>query len=198
MEKIIKLTLVKTFNVWQFPIGFISDIHNNIESVKKVLIKHPEVKQWFCLGDIIDFIRPQKNDETLDWFRTQDIPTIKGNHEVAACAQCKVAGHHKEWIIGQPFVFRLVLPDHKSLLLYHNKPNDLWVHIDHITERELDEWFPIASDIKAILIGHNHKQFHFIPCSPDIDTELWSIGSLGINEQYVIMDEEYNFKFLKL
>ena len=65
-------------------IAFISDIHGNFLSLKKVIdkIKSFGCDQIYFLGDSIGYL-PYPN-ETLDILKQNNIKCIKGNHELLA------------------------------------------------------------------------------------------------------------------
>lgn len=179
---------VVEYTIGNLPIGIISDIHGNSLPAITAINKHPEITQWFCLGDIVDYSdRFGSNEPTVEWIKNFLLPCIIGNHDKEAVKDSKVNHKHREYIRSLPESFKLTLPNGKHLLCYHSLPGDLNTFVDpHFTEREFMDSYPIEDDTVAILIGHNHRQFKNV--YPYYNPELWSVGSIGVNDQYAIVD----------
>jgi diadenosine tetraphosphatase ApaH/serine/threonine PP2A family protein phosphatase len=68
-------------------IAVISDIHGNLDALKAVLadIDRLGIDRIFCLGDNIGY-GPEPG-EVIQWLRSREIPSVIGNHELAATRQ---------------------------------------------------------------------------------------------------------------
>ncbi len=66
-------------------LAIISDIHGNFDAFQKVLedIKTARINQVVCLGDCIGY--GAEPEAVVSEVRRRQIPTILGNHELAAC-----------------------------------------------------------------------------------------------------------------
>lgn len=178
------------YSIEDFPIGIISDIHGNFKRAKDAIASHPEVKQWFCLGDVVDYTdRYKSNDAAIEWWKTTNIPTILGNHDRDFAYAFRSDMGTIQWIRELPRAFRLLLPTCVNILGYHSLPGDMVTFVNPgFTEREFVDQYPIDEDTVAVIIGHNHKQFKsiFYGCT----AELWSVGSVGVFGDYATIDLE--------
>lgn len=179
---------IQHFTIDEFPIGILSDVHGKLSNVTAAIEKHPEIKQWFCLGDLVDYAdRFKGNENTLGWWRECDVPTLRGNHDRDIANACRTSAYNIDWIRTLPRSFKLIFPDCSTLLCYHSLPNDDITFVEpHITEREFVDQYPIDEDTRAVVIGHNHKQFKSV--FPYCTAELWSVGSIGFGGNYAIID----------
>jgi len=193
----LKISLHDTVVNSKFPIGVLSDVHGNIKNVKLVIDQHPEITQWFCLGDIVDDKdRFGGNQETVDWWKTCNIITVLGNHDMYYAAKKSTDSNTLLWFKQIPRSLKVQIGNDIDFLCYHSLPNDPITFIEpYYTEREFIDDYPIDDKTLAVLIGHNHKQFKsvFHGCS----TELWSVGSIGISGSYAIIDNN-GIQFKKL
>jgi predicted phosphodiesterase len=174
----------------EFPFGVISDIHGNYPKAEAALKAHPEIKQWFCLGDVVDYAdRFKNNDSTIEWWKGSHIPTILGNHDRDFAYAFRTDIKTVHWIHGLPHSFKLLLPNGCHILAYHSKPRDLVTFVDPgYSEREfVDDYLDVTDDTVAVLIGHNHKQFKSV--FPNCSASLWSVGSVGLDGEYATIDE---------
>lgn len=178
-----------------YNLGFVSDAHCKVCLLDKVQEKHPEIEQWFFLGDLVDFQSPlyNLNPDTQAWFfKNRDrFIFIKGNHDhMVAKALIKV-DYSFAWELAQFYKnVTIRLPDNSELFLCHSKPRDFWSFIDqNYTEREfIDDFCEFIDDAtKAVIIGHNHKQFTLN--FPQSITSIWSVGSVKDDGSYAILTE---------
>ena len=187
-----------------YPLGFFSDCHGRVDLLDKMIAAHPEVKQWFFLGDVLCFRKPENNMIAGKWvekhtsYAIKKVMFLKGNHD-HVCAKGYLNIDHKyAWIIAQfERSIKLILPNGKNLLLTHSKPKDFWDFINvGYTEREFDDDFGdyIDDNTIACIGGHTHKALsHRFFVS---DTVLISLGA-AFNGEYGIMTEK-GFSFKKL
>ncbi len=180
------------FSINSYPVGIFSDCHTRMDNLAKILARHPEVKQWFCLGDIVDFIEFDGNRATMDeWIsKYSNIPLIRGNHEeMVVKDMLAITFTHKRFLIEKLYTsLELLLPDKTRILCYHNKPECNWSFVDkNYTEREfIDTYLDIADDVKACAIGHSHSQY--LLEFPNTFTQLWGVGAVKFGA-YAIVDE---------
>lgn len=181
-----------------YNLGFVSDAHCRVHLLDKVREKHPEIEQWFFLGDLVDFQSPwcNANPDVQNWFTTNKdkFIFIKGNHDhVTANGMIKV-DHSFAWELAQFHKSVTIrLPDDTDLFLCHSKPRDFWSFIDAgvYTEREFVDDFNGCIDndtTRAVVIGHNHKQFTLE--FPYIETSIWSVGSIKEDGSYAVLTEK--------
>lgn len=183
----------KDFKITEWPIGFVSDLHTNLSNLEKIITNHPEVKQWFCLGDIIDFINIENNKETMEtWIeKYSHIPCLRGNHEEMVQKDLlNITFSQKVFLVNKLYTsFDILLPNQFHLLCYHNKPKDNWSFLEKTyTEREfIDTFDRIGDHVVAVCVAHNHQQF--ILDFPNTITQIWSIGAAKFGE-YALIDEK--------
>jgi len=159
-------------------LGLISDVHNRTDLVEKILSRHPDIKRWACLGDIVDMFDHAPSDATAQWWADHDIPTLLGNHD-STVASNFWAGHVACcWLRSLPHAFRIWLPTGMEMLAYHSLPQDNVTFVEPaITEREfLDDFFTADENTLSVLVGHNHLQFH--KEFQHTRADLWSIGAV--------------------
>ncbi len=180
--------------------GLISDIHGDIVKLERILADNPDITQWFCLGDIVDFVDPVNNRDMMDWWQEKgaNIFALWGNHEEVVFKDLlNITFGHKGIIQKFYTHLDLLLPTNQHLLLYHSKPKDNWNFVDKgYTEREFtDDYSNIGDHVDAVCIGHNHSQF--IKDFPLIHTQLWSIGAVKFGCYAVVDNQGIHLKRLK-
>ena len=167
-----------------FNLGFVGDVHSNVTNVDKIFSLHPEISEWFFLGDLVSFINRGVNENSLteDWyFKNKDrfVFWIKGNHEwEVANRYINISHNFSLELKSFKKHGRIYLPNEQKLELFHSKPNNFIDFVDpDYTEREfVDDYADFIDDeTRSIIIGHNHKAFK--KSFPSIETEIWSIGA---------------------
>lgn len=186
----------QTLNVFvdTYPFGVIADVHGKLENVHKILEKHNDIKQWFCLGDIVDYTdRFKHNKETLVWWKSCGIPTILGNHDRDFAYAFRDEMDKIKFIHDLPRALKIHLPDSRHFLCYHSMPGDLVTFVNPgYTYRDfVDDYTTVEDDTVAVLIGHNHKQFKCV--FQDTNTELWSVGAAGWGNYSIITEDGIQF-----
>ena len=178
----------------EYPFGILSDVHGEVEVVRKIIKENPEITRWFCLGDVIDmFSTPEVNERTLDvWFSEfANVKTLFGNHEETVLKRNNL---HMPYLlrVKQTFINALVwhieMVGGERYLLCHATPCDRWEFINKDTPtRVVIDALPDNDDMDgtvALIIGHNHSQFaHTI--SPEIPP-IWSVGAVKNGEYAVV------------
>jgi predicted phosphodiesterase len=69
-----------------YSVGFIGDSHNKNENINSILDAHPEITEWFFLGDMVSFLPAYCGENVLSekWFKENQkrfIGYVKGNHD---------------------------------------------------------------------------------------------------------------------
>lgn len=150
----------------------------------KIISRHPEITEWFFLGDLVSFIGRGVNENSLteDWYfknKNRFSFWIKGNHDWEVSNRYINISHNfaLELKSFKKHV-RIYLPNEQILDLFHSKPDNFLDFVDpDYTEREfVDDYANFIDDeTRAVVISHNHKQFkkYFL----STETEIWSIGA---------------------
>ncbi len=163
-------------------VGFCSDIHGNLPALLEIIGKHPKVKTWYCLGDLVDSLgdRFKQNKQTIEWYNEHSakFKLILGNHDLYYHN-----GLQHRCFKQLPSAFNITTP--KGIMCaYHSRPD--------IPQGNIDQYTPIESirpifeptNASIILIGHNHAQFE-VDCGT---FKLFSIGAVCIDKHYAIYD----------
>ncbi|MBI2626088.1 MAG: metallophosphoesterase family protein [Candidatus Nealsonbacteria bacterium] len=172
----------------------ISDIHGNLEALKKVLrsIKKNKVDEILCLGDIVGY-GPNPN-ECVERIRKMDIKAVAGNHEYAladeSLLECfnPIAKEAALWTKGtlkpENLKYLACLPFTAKL------PDILLVHGSPIGPRSFDYILNVIEAMsqfhgfeeRICFIGHSHAPMIF---SSDGDVFRKSV-SLQEGNRYII------------
>jgi hypothetical protein len=210
MDMAIKILDIK---VDKFPLIIISDVHNNLLNVHRILLKH-KGDQVICLGDVVDLFNENKTDEnqrTIDFFSESDIPCLLGNHEqqLLACESGNsllissalhspdygLTQQHLNFLKSLPIGFKLILPDLINYYCFHNRPLDLWSFTVPPFDREqFRSSYPFDSYTQEIIIGHNHQ--NFLLSFPAILCKLRGIGALKLGDYAVLTETGIEVKKL--
>jgi predicted phosphodiesterase len=197
---------IQEIKVDKYPIIVFSDSHCNLSNIKKLKELYPN-NQFICLGDICFlFSKPgdKFNSYSIDYFANNNIPCLLGNHDshVLDCSignsLTKLDNIEDKYDLNQqqinylkklPIGFKLIRPDGKYYLLYHNKPEELWsMDNKNQTEEEFLKTYKLVNkDCLGVIRGHYHR--NFIVDYPEIQTKLISIGRLSVNGDYVLLME---------
>ncbi len=183
----------KSITLSEWPLGVISDCHGHIANVQKILSSNPNVKNWICLGDIVDFLEPANNRDFMDYWLTNcaHIPMLRGNHEeIVQKDLLNINFTHRAYLVDKLFTsFDILLPNRNHILCYHNKPKCNWSFVDkNYTEREFVEtYLDIGEHVQSVAIGHNYEQW--VLDFPNTFTQIWSIGAVKFGS-YAIIDKD--------
>lgn len=154
-------------------IGFISDIHGNLEALEVALsaLKKLKPDRLYCLGDIVGY--GASPNECVERVRQICDATVLGNHDAALTKHTKIQyfnSYAQEAIIWtqrviteENLTFLRELPLTRSLdgiLLVHSTPQDP-AHWDYIfSPREAKKHFE-TMDESIAFIGHSHIPAEF-------------------------------------
>lgn len=129
-------------------IALISDIHANLPALEAVMkdIEQLQCDAVYCLGDIVGY--NANPSECLEFIRSRQIPTVRGNHDEEAIGEDNPAGmnpvaysalmwtrqqlsdEQKKWLRRAPF--QRILPN--EIVLVHatqDKPNS-WAYVTNV------------------------------------------------------------------
>lgn len=180
-------------------IAVISDIHSNLEALKKVLedIREQKIDRVYCTGDLVGY-GPFPN-EVIDLIRQLQIPTVMGNYDDGVGNMRFICGcdykNEEEQALGErsiawtkehtteankdllrnlPSEIRLTIGTTRVLLV-HGSPTRLNEYIYEDTP--FDELVELIekSDTDVLVCGHTHRPFY----KKIKDRYLINAGSVG-------------------
>lgn len=151
-------------------LAVISDIHGNMEALGQVFIDidRSHVDAICCLGDIIGY-GPEPN-EAISSIRDRDIPTVIGNHELAAILPEALTGFTPmarkslektiEMLEGKTFSYIQTLQPSLSVdncrLVHGFPPDSPSTYVSRASEGELWHAFRNMAE-KICFTGHTHE-----------------------------------------
>jgi putative phosphoesterase len=152
----------------------ISDIHANIEALNAIMegVRYDRV---FCMGDLVDY--GPNPLECIDWIRSNNVPTIRGNHDnaVALHVDCgcgyiykhlseatreytwaTISEKEETFLRNLPLKLELEIEGIKTVFA-HGSPTSFFDYINpDITMEKLDEYTAGLTD-EYLIVGHTHK-----------------------------------------
>jgi predicted phosphodiesterase len=175
---------IQEIKVTKFPLVIITDTHCSISKITRVRQLHKDC-DIISLGDITDLFKGpgDLNSRSIDYFINTKIPCLEGNHEsfIKACYSNNydVMSHviinprsgnyrydideakHIPFLKSLPRGFKLILPDGRNYLCFHNRPDDLWsiTEENQLMDSEFECLYPCDDKTIGVLVGHNHKVF---------------------------------------
>ena len=80
-------------------IALISDIHANLPALEAVMkdIEQLQCNAVYCLGDVVGY--NANPSECLEFIRSRQIPTVRGNHDEEAIGEDNPAGMNPCWLL---------------------------------------------------------------------------------------------------
>ena len=195
------------------PIVIITDVHNDLDAVRRVIKKYP-AHQMICLGDITNLFKPDapENRKTVAFFQEWGIPTLKGNHEEYIAMELNDSAevfpvnvmrkniHPYDldpvtgtWLHELPDAFTINLNDGKTVRCYHNRPDNKWSVTPATTPpAELIRIYSLTEKNNKVIIGHMHQSKRcLIPGPPKSEFHL--LGSLQENREYGLLSRNGAF-----
>lgn len=192
-----KDTILKEIKIEKFPIVIFTDSHTNLSNIKKLKELYPN-NQIICLGDFTFlFAKPGEkfNSYSIQYLIDNNIPCLQGNHESIIQDNDDISCEQTTFLKNLPRGFKLIRPDGKYYLLYHNKPEDIWGQDnDDLTQEQFLNTYKLVNDnCLGVLRGHYHRSFiiNYKNCP------LITIGRLSKYNEYLLLYED-NFKLCKL
>ncbi len=195
---------IEEIKITHYPVIIISDSHTNLLNIKKIKELYPN-NQFICLGDICFlFSKPGEkfNGFSIDYFANNNIPCLLGNHDchILDCSlgnsltkldniedKYDLTQQQIDYLKKLPTGFKLILPNNKNYLCFHNRPHDLWGFNENITKDTLNA-FPWDSNTIGILTGHLHKNIEKRFDNPNICFNV--IGRLSVDGDYGLITED--------
>ena len=140
-------------------IAIVSDVHCNIEGLRRGLELMEPFDELFCAGDSVFQFR--WSNEVIELLRDIGARVVLGNHEETllgrdgerALSSPKVRQDLVEWLREQPYRIETVV-DGKKVLMTHGSPWEPWrdYHYPHESI-----WAKAASlDCDTLIVGHTH------------------------------------------
>ena len=140
-------------------IAIVSDVHCNIEGLRRGLELMEPFDELFCAGDSVFQFR--WSNEVIELLRDIGARVVLGNHEETllgrdgerALSSPKVRPDLVEWLREQPYRIETVV-DGKKVLMTHGSPWEPWrdYHYPHESI-----WAKAASlDCDTLIVGHTH------------------------------------------
>lgn len=209
---------IQEIKLTKFPVIIITDSHCHVKRVNELKSQFPH-QEFLCLGDVTDLFNKKDafNKHSLQFFMDTKIPCLQGNHEehILACLNAengdtltqwkvlprfdeyaaifdeyRVDKKHHEYLKTLPDGFKLILPNGKHYLCFHNRSRDKWSFTEEHTFTSVDEFvkaYPmIDGNTLGVLHGHGHKSF--VKEYGLFPTKHYSIGALKFKE-YATLDE---------
>lgn len=206
---------LQEIEVKEFPLVIITDTHTNITNIRKLKEIYSNNK-FICLGDItflFSKVKEKWNEKSIQYFIDNQIPCLEGNHEshILGCSTgdsfvkvlpkynegesvlaesdiYDLTQQHIDYLKGLPRGFKLILPDESNYICFHNRPNDLWSFTEEtFTKDEFIKTYPWNNKTKAVLIGHNHR--NFVVEYNNFLIKLICIGRLSKDGDYALLTE---------
>lgn len=181
-------------------IGFCADIHSHLSNLLRMVNKHPEVKNWFCAGDVVDIFKPlHDNQPALRAMNRLNIPSVTGNHDYVF--KKKDIGllddEAKKYLLAMPFTMKILFNNIK-ISIYHATPKSR----DYFIPSNSDEQTYISlfkeDDADVFVLGHTHFPYQKVYQ----DVQYINPGALGVPEEvlpsYCIMNSDGSIKILNL
>lgn len=153
--------------------AIISDIHSNLEALKRVLeqLKEESINKYVCLGDIVGYAA--NPNECVDTVRALTDMVIAGNHDYAAvrltdisffnpvAAQAAIwtgktlTHENKDYLTNLGLSFSL-----ENLFFVHSSPRnpELWYYV--LSLNDAKEGFSVFEE-KICFLGHTHQPITF-------------------------------------
>lgn len=176
---------IQEIKINKYPVCIFTDAHCNIKNIKELQRLYPNCL-LLSLGDIVQlFSKPGEkfNHYILDFFIKEKIPNLMGNHcqHILGCGIgdsftkimpkydegssfvdadiYDLTQQHIDFLRKLPIGFKLILPNGKYYLCYHNEPKDLWSHKDYLNANQFQDAYPIKNDCLGVIHGHLHSNF---------------------------------------
>lgn len=95
-------------------IGFCADIHGALGNVLTMTKMRPDIKYWFCAGDVVDMYKAiHDNQPTLRLMHRLGIPSVLGNHDyhIKQKDSKRLDEEAKTYLMDMPFSMALNFAD---------------------------------------------------------------------------------------
>ena len=153
-------------------IGFISDIHANLEALSAVLSALSDADKILCCGDIVGYY--DQPNEVCQLLRERDVLCIRGNHDAYVIGALEANPQRRKsyqtdwtaqtltpqnlaWLKGLPWEINFEAePFH--IKLRHASPWDEETYIYPDSDKEIGRISLLKDEIMAV--GHTHHPLH--------------------------------------
>lgn len=153
--------------------GIISDIHSNLEALKRVLdqLKDESIDRYICLGDIVGYAA--NPNECADMVREVTDLVIAGNHDYAAIGLTDISFFNPVAAQAAIWTGKALSPDNtnylknlrlsfalEDLLFVHSSPSnpELWHYILSLNDAKQE--FSLFRE-RICFLGHTHYPVTF-------------------------------------
>jgi len=180
-------------------IAFISDIHGLYENLLKTLELKPEIRYWFCAGDVVDMYAPTHfNAPTVRLMTKLKIPSTVGNHDryIRKNAFNLFEPESQEYLKDMPLFMDIKFARFR-IGVFHATPSSLDDFIQDTSEESLFERTFGHLEFDIFILGHTHRHF-----SRSIgDKQFINPGALGLRNKdstFCTLDETGKVEFIFL
>lgn len=152
----------------------ISDLHANMEALNSIL-ETIEYDSIYCMGDLVDYGPDPAG--CINWIRSNNIPTIRGNHDnaVALHVDCgcgykykhlseatrdytwdRITPADEEYLMNLPLRLDFEV-DGLKITAVHGSPASFFDYIYPDTSDDKLETYTAGLDCDYLFTGHTHK-----------------------------------------
>jgi hypothetical protein len=121
------------------------------------------------------------------------------HREDTSCSRCDsdiydITQQQRDYVTRLPMGIKLILPDGRNYLLFHNEPNDLWSFNREINQKQFLNKYPIDKKTRAVIKGHFHE--NIIVDFPEIPCKLITVGHLCNSDHHSGQNNGANYAIL--
>ena len=180
-------------------IGLCADIHGAFLNVESMVKARPQVKHWFCAGDMVRMDGPlHDNQPTLRLLRRYGISAVLGNHDVYVSEReaSKLDAENLEYLQSLPVHLDIDFAGMK-VAMYHATPESLEEVVREDSDAALFRTFFNQDRADVIVLGHTHWRFQ-----RKIDDTLFVnpgyLGGAGSHPSFALLHSDGNVEFVEL
>lgn len=172
-------------------IGFFADVHSHLGNVLKMRKSHPEVKYWFCAGDVVDMSKAlHDNNPILRLMNRFKIPSVIGNHDFSIKSRDlnRLDAEAKEYLLEMPLRIQIVFQDLR-ISIYHAAPTSRDYFISSRAEEKTFLSLFDRDEAEIFILGHTHQAYQ----KTFQGIQFINPGAIGIPEvdpSYCLLDRE--------
>lgn len=171
--------MLKEIEIKDYPVILVSDSHTNLSNLRKLKELYPN-NLLISLGDFTFLFAKEGepyNNLSIQYFIDNKIPALRGNHEDFLIASeennniikgnvggktndFNLSKEYLDYLKSLPIGFKLILPNGRYYLLYHNKPNSLWCFPTKKPNfKEFLQTYPVDINCLGVVKGHEHINY---------------------------------------
>ncbi len=181
-------------------IGFCTDIHSHLGNLLKMVKNHPDVKHWFCAGDVVDMFKQlHDNQPALRAMKRLGIPSVTGNHDHAVKKRDlkRLDDEAKKYLIEMPFKICIIF-NAIRISLYHATPTSRDYFISSRSKEQTFLSLFDQDEADIFILGHTHRAYQ----KAYQGTQFINPGALGVPEEvapsYCILNRDGNNEIIYL